>query len=97
MFLTTEPNFVNDSYQSLGVVHSTSVVYPNAGKFFANVDNMAENFSQAIEYAMNSLRRYATSLGADAVIGVQLTTTPFGDSNVMITAITVMGTAIKFN
>lgn len=85
MFLTTEPSVPGRTYTVLRVVIGVGSVF-----FYSNKPTPA--LRTAIEQALAELEHEGLQVGADAVIGIQLSTseTPDGFRASMI------GTAIKF-
>ena len=81
MFLTTEPSIQGRQYQVIKVVHAT-----------VNGKSGDRGYDQAIDTVFSKLESKATSLQADGVIGIQISTSVWSEW----CQVTVIGTAIKF-
>ncbi len=88
MFLTTEPTLTGKTYIPLRVIFGVGSKYEGSNSNFKSV----QSWGVAIGLALAELEREANQLGADGVIGVQLTTSETG----AYFHAAVIGTAIKF-
>lgn len=99
MILSTTFEIPNKQYEILGIVQGSTVQYKNVGKDIRStfvggeLKGYAEMLDKSRDIAKSNMIKQATVLGADAIIGIN-----FSSSNIMdrTTEILVYGTAIKF-
>lgn len=88
MFLTTEPSFAGRHYVPLRVIFGVGSKYESS----SSDARVISAWGGVIGQALAQLEQQATQLGADGVIGVQVSTSETG----CYFHAAVIGTAIKF-
>ena len=104
MILTTTPSIENRTISSyLGIVTGEAILGANIFKdLFAGIRDIVggrsgayeEELRKAREIALNELGAWATQLGADAVVGIDIDYETVGQGGSML-MVTASGTAIK--